>query len=379
MRSVDEKAKRRHHRVVRILRAPIGVAMRLWLNFRPAKVPDIKGPFLLLANHVTDFDPIFVVVGMKKHMYFVASANILRAGFLSKLLKRYLAPISREKGVLGAGTALDTVRSLRAGNNVAIFPEGNRSFDGLTGDMYPATVKLAKASGASLVTYRLSGGYFTSPRWGYTIFRRGRMSGEVVGVYSPEQLKAMSAEEIEQVVKRDLAVDAYADQAANPVRYRARKLAEGLECVLYTCPECGGIGSMTSSGNELKCSCGAAVKFLDTGSLAGGKFRTIPEWTAWQRAKLAESFDSITLSDVNCSLYKVDANERTFIASGEISLTKDNFSACGISVAPQELSGFGIFRRNTIMFALDGVSYELRGERGFCAYKYLDMYNMFEK
>ena len=57
------------------------------------------------------------------------------------------------------------MRRLRKGGSVAIFAEGNRSFNGLTGDILPATGKLARSSGASLVTFRFSGGYLSSPRW----------------------------------------------------------------------------------------------------------------------------------------------------------------------------------------------------------------------
>ena len=47
-----------------------------------------------------------------------------------------------------------------------------------------------KISGAGLVTSRISGGYLTTPRWGKGI-RRGKIFGEVVNVYSAQQIKEL--------------------------------------------------------------------------------------------------------------------------------------------------------------------------------------------
>ena len=50
--------------------------------------------------------------------------------------------------------------------NVCVFPEGNRTWDGVTAKFLPSIGKLARSSGASLVTYKLTGGYFASPLGG---------------------------------------------------------------------------------------------------------------------------------------------------------------------------------------------------------------------
>ena len=109
----------------------------------------------------------------------------------------------------------EILAKLRDGRNVALFPEGNRSFNGLSGDFPPATGKLVKKSGATLVTYRLHGGYLTTPRWS-TSLRKGKLWGEIAGIYSPEKLKAMTEDEVNRAIRHDLFVDAYADQKKTP-------------------------------------------------------------------------------------------------------------------------------------------------------------------
>lgn len=128
-----------------------------------AQVCDIPGPCLILSNHNTNWDPFLLAAGFPRQMYFVASEHIFRWGFLAAVIHFLVNPIARMKGTTAGDTALTVLRRLKKGANVAIFAEGNRSFAGRTEDILPSTGKLARASGATLVTYRLDGGYFTSP------------------------------------------------------------------------------------------------------------------------------------------------------------------------------------------------------------------------
>jgi 1-acyl-sn-glycerol-3-phosphate acyltransferase len=77
------------------------------------------------------------------------------------------------------------MRRLKKGYSVCLFPEGNRSFDGVTRPFPPSTGRVAKACGAALVTFRTEGAYLSNPRWGDTL-RRGRVRGRVAGIYPPE-------------------------------------------------------------------------------------------------------------------------------------------------------------------------------------------------
>ncbi len=129
---------------------------------------------------------------------------------------------------------------------MCLFAEGNRSYNGVTGPIFPATGKLAKATGASLVTYRFEGGYLTTPRWSRST-RKGNMRGYVVNVYSPEQLKTMSPEEVNQRIREDIMEDAFDRQLTMPYRYKGKDLAKGLEHALYFCPKCGKTGTLHSS------------------------------------------------------------------------------------------------------------------------------------
>ena len=165
---------------------------------------ELEGPVLVMGNHDSNWDPLFLGCAFPRQMYFVASEHIFRWGIVSWILKTLLAPISRLKGTTAGDTAMTIIRRLKKGYNVAMFANGSRSFNGISEDILPSTGKLARVSGATLVTYRLDGGYFTEPRWNFSGIRRGKIRGRIMNVYTPEALKKMSVDEINAAITRDL-------------------------------------------------------------------------------------------------------------------------------------------------------------------------------
>lgn len=215
------KGRRRHVFVWKALR-PLAKLI-CWIKFGfTCEKTNVKGPYLLVSNHVTNWDPILVACSFPEQTYFVTSEHLLRAGLGGKLVGWLQSPIPRQKSGSAASTVLTMMRYLRRGMNVCVFPEGNRTWDGVTAEFLPSIGKLARSSGASLVTYKLTGGYFASPRWAGNSIRRGKMHGEAVRVYSPEELRAMSPQEINERIVSDLHEDAYERQRKNPCALRER-------------------------------------------------------------------------------------------------------------------------------------------------------------
>ncbi|NLT13908.1 MAG: 1-acyl-sn-glycerol-3-phosphate acyltransferase, partial [Clostridiales bacterium] len=226
------------HRIIwRILRFPAMLFFKILFNYSCEQAPRIDRPFLLIANHVTDLDPVMVGLSFRQQMYFVASEHLFRKGLLSKLLVWLVAPIPRIKGSTDTVSAMNIMRALKNKANVGLFAEGDKSWDGRTGRLHPTTGRLVKASRAALVTYKLTGGYLSSPRWSKRL-RRGRMYGRIVNVYTPEQLHAMTTEEITNAINADVFVDAYEEQRREKIPYKGKELASGLENALYACPAC---------------------------------------------------------------------------------------------------------------------------------------------
>lgn len=363
------------------------VKILLWIKFNfTAKTVDLDGPYIVLSNHVTDWDPLLVGVAFKRQMYYVASEHILRMGFISKLLSWLVAPIARQKGGSAAGAVMNVIRTVRAGGNVALFPEGNRSWDGLTRAFPPSTAKLVRSCGCTLVTFRLRGGYFSSPRWAGSRTRRGRMTGEVVGIYKSEELHAMKLSEINDIIARDLYVDAYDEQRRDMVAFNGTKLAEELETLLFTCPRCGAMHKMVSSGSSFRCeSCGMETRYTPTGFFEGGDlpFDDVYSWSSWQDKQLEKLIenagDKLIFSDTDIELFEVEtARGSTSLGCGAMELYADRLELPGgTTVKKEEIAGMALLGSSRLFLSTsDGRQFQLQPKSRCCTLKYLTACSM---
>lgn len=371
-------AYKRHQRIWRSLY----VILRPWISRKfnlSHEDLHVDGPVLLISNHVTTWDPLLVAMSLReKQVYYVASEHIFRLGFVTKLLDWTVAPIARRKGSVGTDTVKACLRHLRDGRSVCIFAEGEQTWDGLSQKIFPATGKLAKTSGASLVTFRLEGGYLSLPRWGRGV-RRGRMYCHPVNIYSPEQLRAMSPAEINDAINRDIFEDAWQRQAADPVAFRGKKRAEGMERTLYLCPGCRKIGTLQTKNDRLFCSCGLDLCYTETGFFEPDTpFRTIAEWEAWQKNELLTLFGNtsgLLFSDDDTVLKKIGTDHgEEELERGELRLYDDRL-CCGSQAFPlHEISSMAIVKDSILLFSSQDIYYEIRTMKSSNLRKYLEIW-----
>ena len=372
----------RHLFIWKLLRFPICLFLKIRFNYSYEAAPDIQGPFLLIANHVTDLDPLMIGCSFSQQMYFVASEHLFRKGILSRLLIWLVAPISRIKGSTDTVSAMNIIRTLRHRANVGLFAEGDRSWNGVTSRLHPTTARLIKASKASLVTYRLSGGYMTSPRWS-RIIRRGKMHGRFVNVYTPEQLSKMSVDEVTEAVIADISEDAYEVQRKEHIAYKGANLAEGLETAIYTCPVCKRVCTTHSKGDLFYCECGMQARYNVYGYFEGElrPFDTIRDWDAWQEDFMQKyalrAGDEPLFQDDGQSLWQIDSDHtEVCVAEGALKLFKDRLSLGDFSVPLGKLYQMGVYGSGMIVFSAEGKNYEIKTSVIRSGRKYLTMYRI---
>lgn len=388
----------RHRMVYKFIRALLIPYLRLRFHYRGQKANITPSPALILANHNTDWDPMFLSIGFPSHMYFVASEHIFRLGIWSRLINHLAAPIPRAKATNDTRTVKKILRALNAGVNACVFAEGDRSFNGETTDIAPAIGKLAKQSGAGLITYRLSGGYFTQPRWGHSI-RRGPTRGVPAGYYTKEDLADMTDEQVNDLIRRDLYVNAFADPMVKEGRYVGKQLAEHLEIVLYCCPACEGVATIGTSGDLLTCACGLSLRYNTLGRFEttdGGDlpFETILEWDHWQKNKLREIIldkqrrgnAAPILFDEEQTLYRVTKRESAEdLGTGRLSLFTDRLEFHPGGPDPllflfRQISAIAVHGRMSLVFSTEnGDYYELRSKRPRSATKYMECYRLLKR
>ena len=292
------KVKRRHKVVKKLLMPFFNASMRKQFALQLEK-SDLKPPFLVLGNHTTDYDAFFIAGAFKCPIYFVMSDHVSSIPVAGKLVKFLLSPLPITKSSIDAGVVREIISAVKQGASVGIFPEGNKSFAGDMSYIKPSIAKLAKKLNIPVVLFNIEGGYFSQPRWAKNKKRKGRLTARVGQVISPEEMKEMTNEQLYDRIVSGLRVNAYEVQEKNPVDYVGKGLAEGIETMLYACPECGAIGTIRSEGDVFWCSaCKDACTYTSKGYVVGGHFDRLDKWDEWQKKHIASLNLAHTPNDV---------------------------------------------------------------------------------
>lgn len=379
------RAHKRHMRLIRFLHPFVTPVIKRKFNYTYDDCSNIEGPYLILCNHNLNIDPIFLNIATKNQIYFVASEHLTRAGLATKLLVYCFRPIFHKKGTTGVKTLSEMLKALKKGYNVAMFPEGNRSFNGLTGGFSDAIAKVAKKCGTKVITYRIEGGYLTQPRWSVTL-RKGKLHGKLVHVYTPEELSGMTEAEIHENLLKDLFEDAYATQAKEQVPFKGKDLAVGMEATVFMCPKCKAISSLRTEGNRVECTCcNAKAVYSELGNVEfeDNTSYTLTQLDALQKDGLKELCENAdggqVLFEDTVILYEIgEDHQQKSVKETKLKAFKDHVFIEGRKLYPKDFVGMGLVLRNTIETYLnaDKTQYEIKGSQSFSALKYMYLYKL---
>ena len=365
----------------KLLRFPVSVFCKIKFGYTYKTAKNLPDHYIVLSNHVTDFDPLFVGCSFPRQMYFVASEHIARWKRGYKLVNYLLAPILRKKGTTAASAIIDILRKVRKGANVCMFAEGVRSWDGLTCTIAPTTGGLVKAARCGLVTYRISGGYFASPMWSTKNTRRGYVHGEPVNVYTAEQIAGMSEDEINRIIREDLYEDAYARQAQKRSKYKGKRLAESMENLLYVCPYCGKVDTMRSKGDRVSCTaCEKFFTYDKFGYLHGAPDTTLTALAARQSAaaKALVQNGAEIFAD-GARVYTVENHEERTLATGRFIMNAEGIR-CGEMFVPfSDITELAMRGRRFLLFSFGKTYCEMTAPDGNNIYKFFEYYRIVQK
>ena len=278
----------------------------------------IETPSIVLCNHGSFIDFIYAAVLLRKYKpHFV----VARLYFYHSLLGGLLRAVGAFPKSMFA-TDLESTRNcltvLKNGELLAMMPEARLSTAGRFEDIQPSTYSFLKKAGVPVYTVKIHGDYLADPKWGKG-FRRGSLVEAVLEpLFTAEQVKTLSTEQLQQAVEERLNYDEFTWLRTRPdVHYRNRNLAEGLENILNTCPRCGGKHTLYTRGNEIGCEeCGQLTALSDRYAFDDGfTFDNIADWFDWQCAQtekeMNENAEFALSSEVELRLPSIDGKSLT--------------------------------------------------------------------
>jgi 1-acyl-sn-glycerol-3-phosphate acyltransferase len=121
------------------------------------------GPVLVVSNHQSHFDPPLVGTGCMRRMNYLARETLFNITPLGWLIRTVDAiPIDRDG--LGLNGIKESLRRLKRGEMVLIFPEGTRTRDGEVAPFRPGFTVLAARSKAWILPVAIEGAFDAWPR-----------------------------------------------------------------------------------------------------------------------------------------------------------------------------------------------------------------------
>jgi hypothetical protein len=83
------------------------------------------------------------------------------------------------------------------------------------------------------------GNFINSPQWSKHPYRKIRQEAEIYMIASAEEVKTLSADQLQERIEKAFVKDEYRWQVEKGYHTKCSKRADGLYRILYKCPVCG--------------------------------------------------------------------------------------------------------------------------------------------
>ena len=156
------RGMRPHYHFFHVIARPLLKSLFRFQVFGAKNVPS-NGGVLLVSNHVSYVDPVFMGAAVDRNLHYMARSTLFKLGLIERfLLSMNAFPV--HLGVPDRGAIRRALQLLDDGNVLHIFPEGTRSVDGTLGTAQAGVGFIAYRTKAPVVPVFLDGTEKVLPR-----------------------------------------------------------------------------------------------------------------------------------------------------------------------------------------------------------------------
>ena len=372
---------------------------RLEVRNTDKKIP--KPPFIMVSNHGTFFDPWLIGHLSPYPLSIMMNEEGFRAPKFVQWYLRNIGTFPKKKGKSDVGAMKHTLKTLKDGYPVLIFPEGQTTWDGKTQPVYRGIESIIKRSGLPLVMMRITGNFISKPWWSEGS-RRGRVIVQREIIY-PDQLENMSKEEIRETLIRYISNSDLENEEMRQEKFVGEPATLGINRFMWICPACKEEDHLKGEENTVACNHCGAVWNMDTHfNLSPANEKAVPignllDWSEWHKGQVKKKISEMAATDTLTSNDGVhycdvtDLGEYPTISVGRLELTRQTltFTPSDGAVSPLELpvekvDDF-VFQMKTIFECrAEGKVYKFRFEdlspmKWVYYFRYLNNYDEFEQ
>ena len=305
------------------------------LVFKSNALAKAQGPYLVIGHHVRSDDPIVTLMATNKLVRFLAAdAN------MDTPWKRYLFNAMGMVPFRKKRSDMKSIRQLNAlakeNEAIGLYPEGGRNWDGATDQIIPSTAKLIKMLRIDVYATKYEGSYLSRPRWA-DYSRRGKMVFSSEKLFSAEEIKSLSVDEIYHRMHEALQHNDYEWQRQEMIPFKGRSKAMGITRLLFKCPSCQAEHKLMANGNDFTCqACGTTYHINKFGFIEGSQgFDNTVDWYQWQKSfipAIAETMTAYELNHIRYETRETKSNLRTIYKDTKVTLFKKTLHIEGESI-----------------------------------------------
>jgi 1-acyl-sn-glycerol-3-phosphate acyltransferase len=163
------------------------------------KVPKTGGG-LMLSNHQSNLDPVLVGLASDRRLNYVARKTLFKFPPFRWLINS-LDAISIDREGTGLDGLKETLRRLKRGEIVLLFPEGTRTPDGEVQAMKPGFCAVARRSAVPILPVALDGAWHSWPRQ-QKLPRRAVIHVQFGDPIEPAEINQLTDEQLVSEVER---------------------------------------------------------------------------------------------------------------------------------------------------------------------------------
>lgn len=264
-------------------------------------------PILFLSNHQSNWDGIWLrIMYPGTHIFFIVHDELYKNKFMAFLSGKMIDTVKRGNSKNDVGAVKQLLQLKKEGKNIGIFPEGGIAYWHHNLDFDRSLAKLCKKMEIPIAIHNLHGATFIYAR--YCVHKgHARPVYECKKLITPEEIRAMTVDELHEVLKNNLTVNEYEWQREKMVKVNRKKPAENMHEGLFVCPKCKSIHSMQSHKDTLFClKCDFTTKVNKYDFFDNEYFDNPVDWDKFQKEYLYTYIKELQSNEIiRCE--KIDA------------------------------------------------------------------------